>query len=151
MAGQGCAGRETLGSCSRFFSGQDPIDRFSRVGLELQQDVGRGSAQSQLVFGKLGLGDAQDASEFVLCEVESSYLPDASSDRFEIRGSPLRASRNIRLTRSHISCILFSLRLVPLRSCRALYTAQEGWEQQSGPRDLNKIIHRKDKANANRL
>ncbi len=110
---------------SGLFSGQDPINRPSGVGLELQQDIGRGRAHPQLVLGELGLRDSQYLPELDLCEVEASYFPDASSDRLEVGGNLLWASQNIRLTPTHISCILFSLRLRASRSRRALYTAQD--------------------------
>lgn len=133
--------QKVLGSHSRLFSGQDPIDRFSRVGLELQQDIGRGSAQAQLVLGELGLRDSQYPPELALGKVKSSHFSDTSSDRFEVRGSPLRALKNIPLTLTHISCILFLLRLWPWVPAAFLYTVQERWGQQSGPRDLSKLTH----------
>src|SRR6266478_1838215 len=116
--------QKALGSRPGLFSTQDPIDRPSGVGLELQQDIRRGRAHPQLVLGELGLRDSQYPPELALGKVEASYFSDASSDRFKVGCNLLWGSQNIRLTPTHISCILFSLRFNASRSCRALYTAR---------------------------
>ncbi len=48
------------------FSCQNPVDRFSRIRFELEQDFHRGRALAEFVFRKLGLTDAQESSEFLL-------------------------------------------------------------------------------------
>jgi hypothetical protein len=65
--------------------GQDPVDAFAGVNLELKQDLGRGEGAPQLVTGELRLADVELAPELRLGELEPPDLADAPANRFEVR------------------------------------------------------------------
>jgi hypothetical protein len=66
------------------FPGQNPVDAFARVRLELQENLGRGKGAPELVARELRLADAELAPELRLGEIEPADLADAAADRAEI-------------------------------------------------------------------
>src|SRR5437868_15361634 len=58
----------------------DPVNALSGNLLELQKKLKGGRVLSPLIFGELGLGDAQELGELRLTHLETADLPDSPAE-----------------------------------------------------------------------
>jgi len=63
---------------------ENPVSTPAGIDLELEQDIGRGCALSELILRQLGLRDPQDLAELCLGESEAANLPDPPTDSLEV-------------------------------------------------------------------